>query len=98
MAATALSARPEASIPRWGWQEQASCRGVDLALFFGRDNEPRPERLDRERRAVQLCRTCPVLDICHEHALAQPERYGVWGGTTEEAREEERREGRIRVA
>ncbi|WP_432184880.1 WhiB family transcriptional regulator [Streptomyces tendae] len=32
--------------------------------------------------AVRLCRTCPLLQACASHAIAEEEPHGVWGATT----------------
>ena len=32
--------------------------------------------------AVTMCRACPVMVACGEHAIAQREPCGVWGGLT----------------
>ncbi|RJK96514.1 WhiB family transcriptional regulator [Vallicoccus soli] len=86
MATTRLA--PATHIPRYGWQDSAACQGADLDLFFGHEGESRRERAEREQRAAALCGGCPVRDACLRHALVVPERYGVWGGTTEEERRE----------
>jgi len=39
------------------------------------------------RRAIRVCMICPVRVSCAEHALFYPERWGVWGGTTERQRQ-----------
>lgn len=75
----------------WDWQDQAACRDLPLELFFGPDGEKPQERDARERRAVQVCAGCPVRDMCAAHAVALPEAYGVWGGTTESGRNTRRR-------
>jgi WhiB family redox-sensing transcriptional regulator len=67
---------------------------MDVELFFGRDGEPGAEREARERRAEAVCASCPVRDACLEHALTVPERYGVWGGMSEEQRAAYRRRRR----
>lgn len=41
----------------------------------------------REHRAKQICRTCPVRRPCLAYALDH-EKYGVWGGTSEDDRTE----------
>jgi WhiB family transcriptional regulator, redox-sensing transcriptional regulator len=72
----------------WLWQEDASCRGSDPALFFQADGESTNARRDRERRAKQkrrakqICARCPVIRRCGVHASAY-ERHGIWGGLTE---------------
>ncbi|GAA4221443.1 hypothetical protein FHR32_005088 [Streptosporangium album] len=40
-------------------------------------------------RARAMCSGCPVLGACAEYGIAR-ERYGVWGGLTERARERAR--------
>jgi WhiB family transcriptional regulator, redox-sensing transcriptional regulator len=35
-----------------------------------------------------VCAGCPVRAACLEHALRTRERFGVWGGLTEEERQE----------
>lgn len=45
--------------------------------------------------AKKLCASCPVEIICRSYALANKERYGIWGGTTAEDRQKiERRASR----
>ena len=73
----------------WDWQMRGSCRGMDSDLFFHPDRERGPARAARERRAKWVCRGCPVLDLCREHALAVQEPYGVWGGLTAAERDEQ---------
>ena len=38
------------------------------------------------RRARMICNECPVLDLCYEYAQKNDERFGMWGGLTEEER------------
>ncbi len=76
------------------WHLDAACVGAPDGLFYGPEGEKPPERLAREARALEFCAACPVLDPCRMHALALPETYGVWGGTTEANRNAVRR-GRI---
>lgn len=64
----------------WEWQLRAACRDLDSALFFHPDGERGPARAEREARAKQICRRCPVIEQCRRHALAAGEPYGVWGG------------------
>ena len=33
-----------------------------------------------------ICKRCPVLDLCLGYAIANDERYGVWGATTPKER------------
>jgi len=55
------------------WRAQANCRGVDPAVFF-------PERGEPTGEAKRICTGCVVRDDCLEWALANGERYGIWGG------------------
>jgi WhiB family redox-sensing transcriptional regulator len=64
------------------WHTGAACRSDEAGLFFAPSKEPTAARLAREEQAKQVCARCPVLLECREHALAQPEPYGVWGGLT----------------
>ena len=71
----------------WEWQLQARCRGVDSSVFFHHDGERGKARLQREQRAKEMCRVCPVLAECRDYALEVGEPYGVWGGMTESERD-----------
>ena len=61
---------------------RGSCRGMNSDLFFHPDRERGTARAAREARAKNVCRGCPVLAQCRDHALAVREPYGVWGGMT----------------
>lgn len=56
---------------------RGACRISDPELFF---------RVDDEDHAVAICGVCPIRLECLNHALNKPERFGVWGGTTESER------------
>lgn len=75
----------------WGWQDAAACRGQDLTLFFGVEGERGAERENRERKAKQVCAFCPARQACLDYAVSRPEKYGVYGGLTEDERASERR-------
>ena len=66
------------------WQTQANCMGVDPELFF-------PERGASTREAKEVCRGCVVRDDCLEYALANGEKFGIWGGMSERERRRLRR-------
>ncbi|GAA2131083.1 WhiB family transcriptional regulator [Kitasatospora kazusensis] len=85
------------------WHTGAACRRDEAGLFFAPSKEPTAARLAREEQAKQVCARCPVLLECREHALAQPEPYGVWGGLTAAERRvvlarRRRRESELREA
>ena len=73
------------------WWEAGACRDADPQMFFPADHGRARERIAQEKAALKLCARCPVRRICLEHALAVPERFGVWGGTTELERRISRR-------
>lgn len=64
------------------WHTEAVCHRDEAGLFFAPSKEPTAARLSREQAAKRVCARCPVLVECREHALVQPEPYGVWGGLT----------------
>ncbi|CAM5372947.1 MULTISPECIES: WhiB family transcriptional regulator [Streptomyces] len=64
------------------WHSDAVCRRDEAGLFFAPSKEPTAARLAREEAAKRVCAQCPVMIQCREHALLQPEPYGVWGGLT----------------
>lgn len=64
------------------WWDRAACLGVDADIFF-------PEKGNNgngTRVAKQICQTCTVTTECLEYALANDERFGVWGGHSERER------------
>jgi WhiB family transcriptional regulator, redox-sensing transcriptional regulator len=71
----------------WEWQYRGLCRTVSPEVFFHPEGERGPARRRRDERAKQVCRQCPVLEQCREHALQVREPYGVWGAMTESERE-----------
>ncbi|WP_326718977.1 MULTISPECIES: WhiB family transcriptional regulator [unclassified Streptomyces] len=71
----------------WQWQADAACRGMASAVFFSPTGERGHRRRRREQRAVEVCRTCPVLDDCAAFALSTRQPYGIWGGLTEHQRD-----------
>ncbi|MCQ4121744.1 WhiB family transcriptional regulator [Rhodococcus tibetensis] len=72
----------------WDWQRDAACRGYESSHFFHPDRERGRARELRDFRAKQICRGCPVLLECREHALSVAEPYGIWGGLAAHEREE----------
>src|SRR5262245_43285512 len=61
------------------WQEQALCAQTDPEAFF-------PEKGGSTREAKRICAGCEVRAECLEYALAQDERFGIWGGLSERER------------
>ena len=73
------------------WQGKAACRGLDVQLFFGADEEQPSEREFREAKAKAVCESCPVRRECLDYAVENSVRYGIWGGLDEDERKLERR-------
>ena len=72
----------------WDWQEHGECRSADPTLFFHPQNERGSSRRSRDRAAKAVCAACPVRVECADYAIRAREPYGVWGGMTEEEREQ----------
>lgn len=67
------------------WSELGLCAETDPDAFF-------PEKGGSTREAKQVCEGCIVRTQCLEYALANDERFGIWGGTSEQQRRKLRRE------
>lgn len=61
------------------WQERALCAETDPEAFY-------PEKGGSTRDAKKVCRSCEVRTECLEYALANDERWGVFGGLSERER------------
>jgi WhiB family transcriptional regulator, redox-sensing transcriptional regulator len=70
----------------WEWQYEGACRNTDPDVFFLQLGDRAGTKRKKEQKAISICKTCPVINKCLTHALAVPEAYGIWGGTTEEQR------------
>ena len=66
------------------WLEQALCAVTDPEAFF-------PEMGGSTREAKKICTGCEVKAQCLEYALANDERFGIWGGLSERERRRLRR-------
>jgi WhiB family redox-sensing transcriptional regulator len=62
------------------WRDEGLCREVDPELFFPEKGE------GNDGSAKRICRQCEVSAQCLGYALANCERYGIWGGLTERER------------
>jgi WhiB family redox-sensing transcriptional regulator len=83
-----LARLPGPVAERWDWQLRAACRGLPSDVFFHPDRERGPVRSRRTQIAKSICAACPVAAACLAHALEVREPYGVWGGLSEDEREE----------
>lgn len=66
------------------WQDRALCAQTDPEAFF-------PEKGGSTREAKRVCASCEVRAECLEYALANDERFGIWGGMSERERRRLRR-------
>ncbi|EOM77933.1 WhiB family transcriptional regulator [Rhodococcus rhodnii] len=57
------------------WMEHGVCAQTDPEAFF-------PEPGETGIGAKRVCLGCPVRTECLDHALANDERFGIWGGLT----------------
>jgi WhiB family redox-sensing transcriptional regulator len=83
--------QPLAQLPEdveWHWQDHGSCRTSDPTLFFHPQNERGAARRSRVQAAKSVCASCPVQTECADYAIRSREPYGIWGGMSEEEREE----------
>lgn len=74
-----LASLPVNPSPPDMWQEQAACFGIDPDLFF-------PTSEEEAGPALSYCSVCGIRETCLAWALKSGERYGVWGGLTEQQR------------
>ena len=61
------------------WRLDALCAETDPESFF-------PEKGGSTREAKRVCTGCEVRAECLEFALANDERFGIWGGLSERER------------
>lgn len=67
------------------WSAYGGCASADPDLFFpepGADTAP----------AREICRSCPVRRMCLDYALETRQKFGIWGGMTENQRRRLRRD------
>ncbi|MDA3021096.1 MAG: WhiB family transcriptional regulator [Actinomycetota bacterium] len=70
---------PLSEVEALAWQGHALCAQTDPEAFF-------PEKGGSTREAKKVCLSCEVRVECLEYALAQDERFGIWGGLSERER------------
>lgn len=67
-----------------------NCAGKPLARYF----PPNGIHGEQIRHITRGCDGCPFQQPCLDYALARPDVYGIWGGTTKADRDHIRRRGR----
>lgn len=61
------------------WQQQAECRNYPHLDWY-------TNRGESTQLQQQICMGCPVRSECLEYALANREKWGIWGGKSERQR------------
>jgi len=72
------------------WRREAACAGKDPNDWF-------PEQTGyswAHKRALDVCRSCPVQLACLRSAIDNNEHHGIWGGLTAQQRTDLRRNRR----
>ncbi len=69
------------AVSRDTWRQAAACRGYPAKTFY-------PETAEAVAVTKRICAGCKVRELCLELALRNSEPYGVWGGLSEDDREE----------
>jgi WhiB family redox-sensing transcriptional regulator len=96
---SAKAPAPRPDDPGWdegGWRSRAACRGEDPELFFPIGTTG--PAVAQIAKAKQVCAQCPVREACLDFALSSGQRYGIWGGLTEDERRTLRRRRRRAAA
>ncbi len=83
--ATGVVGNPDDVGEAESWQMFANCLSTDPDLFF-------PERGASTKEAKAVCQGCVVREDCLEYALAEGEKFGIWGGLSERERRRIRRQ------
>ena len=66
--------------------DQAACRNENPDLWYPDLSQGRRTRRALEAQAKAICHRCPIEEACLKHAIDSDQRYGVWGGMTEDER------------
>jgi WhiB family redox-sensing transcriptional regulator len=57
-------------------KDRALCTQTDPEIFY-------PEQGQTNKDAKRICAQCPIRARCLEVALANGERFGIWGGLSD---------------
>ncbi len=83
-----MGTRFEVITPDDSWREDAACLGLTPDVFYP-DEQSSPKD---KARAIRICAGCAVRDQCLQFALANNEKFGIWGGLPVGARRRMHRE------
>lgn len=72
------------------WQADSECRTVPVDWFYPLVEDEDGELVGDDgtvgadmqlyEEAKAICAVCPVREPCLDHAMANKERFGLWGG------------------
>ncbi|AQS70880.1 WhiB family transcriptional regulator [Streptomyces pactum] len=72
------------------WMARAACIGVDPRAFYANGLHAR----EQVNAAKKVCNTCPVAAQCAAWAIQTGEKWGVWGGMSQQQLRQRRRRSR----
>lgn len=73
--------------PNLDWMQNAVCAGMDPRVFYAQSRHSR----EMVNVARQICGGCPVATECATYAIQTGERWGVWGGMSQQELRRKRR-------
>lgn len=73
------------------WMVDGNCLGLEPDLFFSGSDK------GNMHDAKDVCAKCVCRAECLDYAMAAPERFGCWGGTSPHERRELRKEWKGRT-
>jgi WhiB family transcriptional regulator, redox-sensing transcriptional regulator len=79
MPAADFTGQPPAAAAGQNWQDLALCQQTDPEAFH-------PDKGGSTRPAKRICQRCEVKAECLDYALRNNERFGIWGGLSEQER------------
>jgi WhiB family transcriptional regulator, redox-sensing transcriptional regulator len=77
------------------WRLGAACRSADPDLFFPVSSTGKS--LEQVTQAKAICARCPVRRECLAFALRTQQFHGIWGGLTEQERDQAEMPGQLIV-
>ncbi|MFJ8145999.1 WhiB family transcriptional regulator [Streptomyces sp. NPDC096048] len=73
--------------PNLAWLDRAACVGMDDRVFYANGKHAR----EQVKAARQVCAGCPVRRQCAAFAIQTGEKWGVWGGMSQQQLRQRRR-------
>lgn len=66
---------------------ELGCRSYPDAYFMTHESE---DDMTLNALAIQICKACPLQQVCLDYAMEANEAYGIWGGKTSSQRKKKR--------